>query len=80
MDIQTLIEFFKWCTIINAAMLVFVGIMFLLIPGFIYRLHTHWFEMPREAFNVVIYSALTFFKIIFIFFNVVPWIVLEVIA
>lgn len=79
MDVQTLTSFFMWCTIINGGMLIFVGLMFLLIPDFIYRLHTHWFEMSREAFNVVIYSTLGFFKIIFIFFNLVPWIVLLII-
>ena len=80
MDIQTLIAFFKWCTIINGGMFVFASLMFLLIPDFIYRLHTRWIPMSREAFNVVIYSSLTFFKIIFIFFNVVPWIVLAIIG
>ena len=80
MDIQTLTEFFKWCTIINAAMFIFASLMFLLIPGFIFRLHTHWFKMSRETFNVVIYTSLTFFKIIFIFFNLVPWVVLELIG
>ena len=76
MDIQTLTSFFMWCTIINGGMLIFAGLMFLLSPNFIYRLHTRWIAMSREAFNVVIYSALSFFKIIFIFFNLVPWIVL----
>lgn len=76
MDIQTLTSFFMWCTIINGGMLIFAGLMFLLIPDLIYRLHTRWFAMSREAFNVVIYSTLSGYKIIFIFFNLVPWIVL----
>ena len=80
MDIQTLTSFFMWCTIINGGMFIFAGLMFLLIPDFIYRLHTRWIAMSREAFNVVIYSTLSFFKIIFIFFNVVPWIVLAIIG
>jgi len=80
MDIQVLTSFFMWCTIINGGMLIFAALMFLLIPDFIYRLHTRWIAMSREAFNVVIYSILGFFKIIFIFFNLVPWIVLKIIG
>lgn len=79
MDIQTLTTFFMWCTIINGGMLIFAALMFLLIPDFIYRVHTRWIAMSRESFNAVIYSALTFFKIIFIFFNLVPWLVLLII-
>lgn len=79
MDIQTLTSFFMWCTIINGAMLVIAGLLFLLVPDFIYRLHGRWVNISREAFNVVYYAIIAFFKVVFIFFNLVPWIVLMII-
>jgi hypothetical protein len=36
--------------------------------------------MPRETFNVVIYSFLGLFKIVFLVFNVVPWVALLIIG
>ena len=80
MDIQTLTTFFMWCTIINGALLVLWGIMFMLVPDFIYRTHSKWFPIPRETFNMVIYLSLGLFKIIFLVFNIVPYVALVIIG
>jgi len=76
MDIQILTKFFMWCTIINGDLLVLSAIMCILVPDFIYRMHSKLFPMPRETFNVVIYSFLGLFKILFLVFNVVPYVAL----
>jgi Family of unknown function (DUF6868) len=76
MDIQTLTTFFMWCTIIDGALLVFWSIICLFAPNFMYRMHSKFFPIPRETFNVVIYSFLGLFKIIFIVFNVIPYVAL----
>lgn len=80
MDIQTLTTFFMWCTIINGAFLVLWSIMFLLVSDFVYRMHSKWFPMPRETFNVVIYSFLGLFKMIIIVFNAIPYVALVIIG
>ncbi|MGD9021314.1 MAG: hypothetical protein PVF46_05910 [Lysobacterales bacterium] len=80
MDIQTLTEFFKWCTIINAGLMILAGVIFLLVPDFVYRVHTRWFNISRDNFDAICYSVFAFYKIVFIVFNVVPWIVLELIG
>ena len=80
MDIQTLISFFMWCTIINGGMFIFAVLMFLTMSDFIYRMHSRWIEISRETFNAVMYATLAFFKAIFILFNLVPWIVLTIIG
>ena len=79
MDIQTLISFFMWCTIINGGMMIVAGLMFLTIPEFIYRIHSRWIDISRETFNAVMYATLAFFKAIFILFNLVPWLVVLII-
>jgi hypothetical protein len=43
-------------------------------------MHSKWFPMPREMFNVVIYSFIGLFKIVFLVFNVVPWVALLIIG
>lgn len=80
MDIQTLTVFFMWCSIINFGLLLFLGLIFLLAPNLTYKLQSMFVPISRETFNVVFYSFMGFFKVIVLVFNVVPWIVLEIIA
>ena len=76
MTIQTLTTFFMWCTIINGALLVLWTIMLMLVPNLTYRIQHKFFPIPRETFNVVIYSFIGLFKIFVIVFNVVPYVAL----
>ncbi len=45
-----------------------------------YRLHGRFFPMPRETFNVVIYTLLGMYKIIILAFNIIPWIAISIIG
>ena len=80
MDIQTLTAFFLWCTIINGALLVLWTIICMFAPDLVYRTQNKWFPLPRETFNVVIYSFLGLFKIVFLVFNVVPYVALLIVG
>ena len=80
MDIQTLTTFFMWCTIINGSLLVLWTTMCIFAPDFVYRTQSKWFPIPRETFNVVMYSSLGFFKIVFLVFNVVPYVALLIVG
>lgn len=80
MDIQTLTRFFMWCTIINGALLVLGITMCILAPELVYRMKGKWFPIPRETFNVVFYSFLGSFKIVFLIFNLVPYVALLIIG
>jgi len=80
MDIQTLTTFFMWCTIVNGALLVLWITMLILVPDFVYRTQSKWFPISRETFNVVIYSFIGLFKIVFLVFNVVPYVVLLIVG
>lgn len=79
MAIDTLTEFFMWCTIMNGALLLLWTVMLILAPGLVYRTQRKWFPIPRETFDVVMYSFLGLFKVIFLVFNVVPWLALMII-
>ena len=80
MNIQTLTTFFMWCTIINGALLVLWTTMCMLAPGLVYRTQSKWFSIPRETFNVVIYFFLGLFKVVFLVFNVVPYVALLIVG
>ncbi len=80
MDIQTLTTFFMWCTIINGGLFTLWVTMYIVAPDLVYRTQSKWFPIPRETFNVRIYSFLGLFKIIFLVFNVVPYVSLLIIG
>ena len=80
MNIQTLTTFFMWCTIINGAMLVLSTTMCILAPDLVYRMQSKLFPIPRETFNVVIYSFIGLFKIFVLVFNVVPYVALLIVG
>lgn len=80
MNIETLTEFFMWCTIISAAVY-FVWVLFVLLaPDFVYRVQSRWAPIPRETYNVIIYSFMGLFKIMIIVFAVVPYVSLLIIG
>ncbi len=80
MNIQTLTDFFMWCSILNMGLMIFAFIFITLSGDFVYRMHTRWFPMSRETFNVVLYSTLGAYKLILFIFCITPWIALEIIA
>ncbi|MDX2476176.1 MAG: hypothetical protein QNL05_02300 [Gammaproteobacteria bacterium] len=79
MDIATLTNFFIWCTIINGSLYLFWAMFLLFTPDLVYRIQFRFFPIPRETYNVIIYSFLGLFKIFFIFFNIVPLVSLLII-
>ena len=80
MDIHMLTRFFMWCTILNMGLLVLSSLILAFAGDFVYRIHGKWFPMPRETFNVVIYSIIGMYKIIVFVFCVIPWAVLAIIG
>lgn len=76
MDINMLCVFFMWCTIINYGLLILMSLILISAGEWIYRIHSKWFPMSKETFNVVIYSFLGVYKMGVIIFNLVPFVAL----
>ena len=80
MDIQTLTTFLMWCTIINGGILMLWTVFCMFAPDLVYRTQSKWFPVPREIFTVIMYSFLGLFKIVFLVFNVVPYVALQIVG
>lgn len=80
MDLATLTTFFMWCTIINGALLIFWISVCMLAPDLVYRMQSKFFPIPRETFDVVIYSFFGLFKVFFVVFNVTPYVALLIVG
>ena len=80
MDIRTLTEFFKWCSIINIALFILSAIMIIAAADFVYGMHGQLFHLPRETFDVALYAFLGLYKIVILVFNLVPYVALRIIG
>ena len=79
MDIVKLTRFFKWCTLINGSLLVLWITLCTMAPDFVYATQSNFFPIPREAFDLIIYGFLGLFKLLFLIFNLVPYLALRII-
>ncbi|MFC1461539.1 DUF6868 family protein [Verrucomicrobiota bacterium] len=80
MDIQILTRFFMWCTILNFVLLCLSFLICAFGADWAYRLHGKWFPMQRETFNVVLYSFIGLYKLMFYFFIVIPYVALLIVG
>ena len=75
MDIATMTEFFKCCSIINISILLIASIILMGTKDFAYNVHSKlgiW-EGSKEAHKQSMYSLLGNYKILIIMFNIVPY-------
>jgi uncharacterized membrane protein YhaH (DUF805 family) len=79
MDIQKLTAFFMWCTIIDGALLLLSVAAFMLAPDFMYQSQSNLFPIPQESFNAAMYFFLGVFKIVWLIFNLVPYVALLIV-
>ena len=79
MDIQMVTTFFMWCTIINGGLLMVWSGFSVFAPDLVYRTQSRWFPIPRDIFDVVLYSFIGLFKILFLVFNLVPYLALLIV-
>ena len=79
MDIDTIRAFFMWCTILNGGLLVLSFLVCTLARDWVYQMHSKWFSIPRDTFNVLLYSFMGLFKILFFVFNFIPYVALLIV-
>ena len=80
MDIDTVKAFFMWCTILNGALLVLSSVMCACGGDWVYRMHSKWFTISREAFNVALYCFIGLFKVLVLVFNLAPYVALVIVG
>jgi len=70
-------SFLAWCTLVN---LVFLLIWFFFLTaggGWMRRMHGKWFNLSEEGFAAVHYKMLAYFKLLWVMFNLTPYLVLR---
>jgi hypothetical protein len=78
--IETLREVLGWCAVINFGALLFLHFILWAAHDRVHRLFGIWFKLSRENFDKANYTCITFFKIIFLVFNLVPYVALCIVG
>ena len=68
-----------WCAVLNGGLLIFSSLLCTFARDWIYGVHSRWFPMSRQAFDVAIYGLLGFYKVLFITLNLVPYLALVIV-
>lgn len=77
MDITQVTAFFFWCSVFNGSLLFLWVVMMMFASDLVYRTQYRWFPLSKEVFAETIYRFLGLYKLMFLMFNLVPWLVLE---
>lgn len=80
MDFEALRAFLGWCTVVNFALLLWWWLWIALAGDWVFRVHRGFIriEISRETFDAVHYAGMSLFKLLVLFFNLVPYLVLRI--
>ena len=67
-----------WCAVINYGILLVWFLFFALAHDRMYLLHSRWFRLSVEQFDMLHYAGMSIYKIGILLLNVVPYIALDI--
>ena len=76
MTIDMLEQFFLWCTILNGATLLLSSLFCVCAKEWIDSIHSRVFNLNRDSFNTLIVLFIAIYKIVFMTFNLFPYLAL----
>ena len=80
MSIDPLTAFFAWCTLINLALMSLTVLLLILFRGPISNLHSRLMNVPAADLPRLYFHYLGTYKIVFLVFNLVPYLALKIIG
>ena len=69
-----------WCTVINYGILLIWFLVFILAHDWMYLLHSRWFHLSVEQFDMLHYGGMAIYKIGVLLFNLVPFVALRIVG
>jgi hypothetical protein len=80
MNIEMLREFFGWCLVLNAGLLIFTFVVITTLRGFAAEFHAKMFKLEPAQVQLEFYRYLGSYKIAIIVFNLVPYLALSLMS
>lgn len=78
MQIEILRDLLAWCTLTNIILYLWWVLTFIYAHDWMFRFHSRWFNLTQDRFDSIHYAGIAFYKILIIFFNLIPYVVLRV--
>ncbi len=79
-NVETLVAFFGWCTVINVVLLSLAALMLTVMKDFVSGIHSKMTGLSQSELSVVYIQYLGNYKIAIIMLNLVPYIALKFIS
>ena len=80
MNIDSLIVFLGWCTLLNFGILVFAALFIWLFGDLTRGIYMKMFGISDEQLSILYVRYLAFYKVAIMVFNLVPYLVLQIIS
>ena len=80
MGIIALKTLFFWCTVINGIILLCLSFLFAFARDWFYPVHNRLFNIPRETLNTMYCTFIALYKMLWMVFNLTPYIALLIMA
>ena len=80
MSIEIFKGFLLWCLIANYVVLIVWFLVFVFWRKWLIKLHTRWFNLTPESFDIVHYGGMAVYKIGILLFNLAPFVALCIIS
>ena len=77
MTLEVLTSFLAWCTLINLVILILWWLVLTAGGGWMRGMHRRWFDLSDESFAAAHYKALAYFKLLWVVFNLTPYLALR---
>jgi hypothetical protein len=78
-DINTLVTFFGWCTLINIVMLCAATLMLTAMRDFVSSIHSKMTGLGQSELSIAYFQYLANYKIAILMLNLVPYLALKLI-
>ena len=79
MTLEILTGFLAWCTLFNLVVLFLWWLALAVAGDCMRRLHGRWFDIGDTEMAAVHYRVLAQFKVLWVFFNLTPYLVLRLV-
>jgi len=76
MNIPLIKDFLLWTFLMNLGLLLFWFLMILWARNWVYKIHSKFFKLSREQFDVIHYSGMGIYKISIYAFFLIPYLAL----
>ncbi|MEJ2093628.1 MAG: hypothetical protein P8X93_00175 [Gammaproteobacteria bacterium] len=78
MQIEILRDLLAWCALTNIVLYLWWVLTFIYAHDWMFRFHSRWFNLTQDRFDSIHYAGIAFYKILIIFFNLIPYVVLRI--